>query len=73
MGPGGMTPGDGILGLVAAPTTALEGSAGGEPETSSRRQTCGYWRRGHGVLRAAAWRKWLEFMTGEVPRRPDVR
>lgn len=24
------------------------------------------------MARAAAWRKWLESMTGEVPRRPDV-
>jgi len=36
MGPGGMTPGDGIFGLMVAPTTALEGSAGGAPDSSTQ-------------------------------------
>ena len=38
----------------------------------ARGRTCGYRPRTTQVLPAAAWRKWSETMTGEVPRRPMV-
>ena len=72
-GPGKVTPGDGIYGLLGVPLTALGRSADESPNLSPPLAGSADCRLGtNRVMRAAAWRKWSHAMTGEALRRPTV-
>jgi hypothetical protein len=72
-GPGRVTRGDGIFGLLGAPVTALWMKRRRESETSRPSPGVAECRtRTTRVLRVAASRQWSQAMTGEALRRPMV-
>ena len=71
-GPGEVTPGDGILAYLVRQSPPLDEALTGARTSRPRSGDAECRRWTTWVLRAAAWRKWSQAMTGEVLRRPMV-